>query len=163
MTESSNRTQMNNYLENLICANKSTKQKSPAKLLREDLFQPILSSKKATITQDNAMNIDESTINVTSPISPLNIQDDSIFTTSSNNRYTKNTRVKPAFKSYSKKRSQTRKNALNNSTYDNSDLSDIDKELSVSAGKGPPEPAMVSRTPYQQANLNSLKIKLDNN
>ena len=109
------------------------------------------------------MNIDESTINVTSPISPLNIQDDSIFTTSSNNRYTKNTRVKTAFKSYSKKRSQTRKNALNNSTYDNSDLSDIDKELSVSAVKVPPEPAMVSRTPYQQANLNTLKIKLDNN
>ena len=77
-------------------------------------------------------------------------QDDSIFTTSSNNRYAKHTRVKTAFKSYSKKRSWTRKSALNNSAYDNSDLSDLDKELSVSAVKVPEAPAaMVSRTPYQ--------------
>ena len=41
------------------------------------------------------------------------------------------------------------KNALNNSAYDNSDLSDIDKELSVSAVKVPPAPAMFGRTPYQ--------------
>ena len=94
-TETSNRNQMSSYLDQLTNAVTSTKSnnKSPGKLLKDELFHPILSSKKSNSNSNNLdsyqVSIENAPVRVMSPVDPQSRQDDSIFTTSSNNRYIK--------------------------------------------------------------------------
>ena len=151
-----------NYLESLTnAALPSTNEASSStKMLVEELYQPILSSKAQCTQLDTfQVTLDNPPVRYTSPMDEQSRrQDESIFTTSSNNRYSKH--AKAMNKSYSRKRSHSRQSISNVSqAYDNSDLSDIDRELSVSKVRVPPAPAVVRRTPYQQSNLNNIKVK----
>ena len=78
-----------------------------------------------------------------STTSALSARDESKFTTSSKNRYTEDKVLNTGSVTDLDERTETHGKALNDSSFDNSDLSDLDKELSASAGSPQLEIALV--------------------